>query len=33
MHTGETRTIHWKKNGVIAPGQAWERGMRCNEYL
>jgi hypothetical protein len=22
-----------RKIGVIAPGQAWERGMKCNEYL
>jgi hypothetical protein len=21
-----------EKNGVIAPGKAWERGMRCNDY-
>jgi len=20
------------KNGVIAPGKAWGRGMRCNDY-
>src|SRR6266540_3092938 len=21
-----------RKNGVIAPGKAWGRGMRCNDY-
>jgi hypothetical protein len=28
-HTGATKD----GKGVIAPGKAWERGRRCNEYL